>query len=172
VVERERLSLDPVAEDPEVGRWLAAMQDARSRTLQELEALPADGVEWVPPGRGNSIGTLLYHVALIEADWLFEEILGGEGPAWPKDLFPFDVREVDGTLTPVRGLTMDDHLQRLEAVRELLLGQVASMSSTELHRVRALEAYDVAPDWVLHHLMQHEAEHRAQMAWLRTAATG
>jgi uncharacterized damage-inducible protein DinB len=87
-------------------------------------------------------------------------------------MFPFDVREVDGTLTPVRGLTMDDHLRRLEAVRELLLGQVASMSSTELRRVRVLEAYDVAPDWVLHHLMQHEAEHRAQIAWLRTTAAG
>jgi uncharacterized damage-inducible protein DinB len=26
---------------------------------------------------------------------------------------------------------------------------------------------DVAPDWALHHLIQHEAEHRAQIAWLR-----
>jgi uncharacterized damage-inducible protein DinB len=155
-----------------VGRWLAAMQDARSRTLQELDGLPTDAVDWVPQGGGNSVGTLLYHVALIEADWLFVEILGGEGPAWPEDLFPFDVREVDGTLTPVRGLSKDDHLRRLESVRELLFGHVGAMSSAELHRVRALEAYDVAPDWVLHHLMQHEAEHRAQIAWLRTTAAG
>jgi uncharacterized damage-inducible protein DinB len=172
VDERERLTLDPVAEDPEVGRWLAAVHDARSRTLQELDGLPADSVDWVPPGGGNSIGTLLYHVALIEADWLFVEILGGEGPAWPKDFFPFDVREVDGTLTPVLGLTIDEHLGRLESVRRLLVGHVGVMSSAELHRVRALEEYDVAPDWVLHHLMQHEAEHRAQIAWLRTTAAG
>jgi uncharacterized damage-inducible protein DinB len=170
VGERERLALDPGSGDPEVGRWLAAMRDARARTLRELDGLPADAVDWAPPNGGNSIGTLLYHIAVIEADWLFEEILGGDGPAWPADLFPFDVREADGTLTPVRGLTMDDHLRRLEAVRELLVRHVAAMSSTEFHRVRALETYDVAPDWTLHHLMQHEAEHRAQIWSLRTAA--
>ncbi len=144
----------------------------RSRTLRELEGLPHRAVDWAPPGGGNSIGTLLYHVAVIEADWLFEEILGGEGPPWPQELFPFDVRETDGTLTPVRGLSLSDHRERLEQIRRLMVDHVAAMTSMELHRARALEAYDVAPDWVLHHLMQHEAEHRAQIWSLRMAATG
>jgi uncharacterized damage-inducible protein DinB len=172
VAEREHLALDPGTGDPEVGRWLAAMDDARSRTLQGLEGLPGRAVDWTPPGGGNSVGTLLYHLALIEADWLFEEILEGKGPAWPGELFPFEVREVDGTLTPVRGLTLAQHLERLQAVRRLLVEGVGPMSSAELHRVRSLEAYDVAPDWVLHHLLQHEAEHRAQMWSLRVAAGG
>jgi uncharacterized damage-inducible protein DinB len=158
---------------PRIRRWADGWPPCRMLGCARFRSSRlSPPTEWTGSrrGGGNSIGTLLYHVALIEADWLFEEILGGEGPAWPKDLFPFDVREVDGTLTPVRGLTMDDHLRRLEAVRQLLLGHVGAMSSADLHRVRALEPYDVAPDWVLHHLMQHEAEHRAQMAWLRTAA--
>ena len=39
--EREQLTLDPIADAPEVGRWLAAMQDARRDTLRELEGVQA-----------------------------------------------------------------------------------------------------------------------------------
>jgi uncharacterized damage-inducible protein DinB len=30
--------------------------------------------------------------------------------------------------------------------------------------------YDVTPEWVLHHLMQHEAEHRSQIGAPRARA--
>jgi len=47
----------------------------------------------LPGDAPNTIGTLLYHVAAIEADWLFDDVLGAEaGVAWPAELFPFDVR--------------------------------------------------------------------------------
>ncbi len=42
--------------------------------------------------------------------------------------------------------------------------------SDDLRRVRRREAYDVSTAWLLHHLLQHEAEHRAQIAWLRESA--
>jgi uncharacterized damage-inducible protein DinB len=58
---------------------------------------------WRPDAPLNSIGTLLYHIALVEADWLLEDIQGREYPDW------------------------------------------------------------------LHHLLQHEAEHRSHIAWLRDA---
>jgi len=41
------------------------------------------------------------------------------------------------------------------------------MSNEDFHRTRHLDSYDAAPDWVLHHLLQHEAEHRSHIAWLR-----
>jgi uncharacterized damage-inducible protein DinB len=36
--------------------------------------------------------------------------------------------------------------------------------------VRSLAEYDVTPEWVLHHMMQHEAEHRGQIGALRAGA--
>jgi uncharacterized damage-inducible protein DinB len=85
-------------------------------------------------------------------------------------LFPYDVREEGGRLTPVTGMSLADHLDRLAAVRDLVLGEVREMDLGEFHRVRCLPDYEVAPDWVLHHLMQHEAEHRAQIAELMATA--
>lgn len=45
-----------------------------------------------------------------------------------------------------------------------------SAEQAEFRRVRSLPYYDVAPEWVLHHLMQHEAEHRSQIGSLRARA--
>jgi uncharacterized damage-inducible protein DinB len=167
---KERLALEfPEAGSPEVGRWLAALQDCRRRTAEVLSAVSNADLERPAVVGMNSIGSLLYHVALIEADWLFAEILEGREPV-PEQLFPFDVREEGGRLTPVTGMSLTDHLDRLATVRSIVLDELRAMDSGEFHRIRSLPQYDVAPDWVLHHLMQHEAEHRAQIAELMAAA--
>jgi uncharacterized damage-inducible protein DinB len=44
---------------------------------------------------------------------------------------------------------------------------VQSLTVEDLRRARNLPQYDVTPDWVLHHLVQHEAEHRAELAICR-----
>jgi uncharacterized damage-inducible protein DinB len=177
--EREVLALEPIAGDPEVGRWLSAMEDARRDTLRELEGVAGDAVDWRPDGAGrsggaggdaNTIGSLLYHIALVEADWLLTDVLGPEAaPPWPADLLPFDDRDGAGRLTPVEGETLARHRERLEAVRSLFLEHMRSMSGQDFHRLRPRERFDVAADWVLHHLLQHEAEHRAQIAAIRDA---
>jgi hypothetical protein len=61
-------------------------------------------------------------------------------------------------------------VNRLETVRGLLLESYQPMDLPEFRRARLLERYDVTPEWVLHHLMQHEAEHRGQIRSLRAGA--
>ena len=101
---RERLVLDPIAEDAEVGRWLSALEDGRRDTLRELDGVTDAMVDVRVTDELNTIGTLLYHVALIEADWLLDDIFDDRG-AWPVDLLPFGDRDPKGTLTEVRGLS-------------------------------------------------------------------
>ena len=67
---RQRLVLESVADDPEVGRWLAALEDGRRDTLRELETVRPEMLDWRPDAPLNSIGTLLYHIALVETSWL------------------------------------------------------------------------------------------------------
>jgi len=167
---RRVLSLEPIGEDPEVGRWLSAMEDARRDTLRELKGVPDEALEWAPDARTNTIGTLLYHIALIEDDWLFADTLEAEDhPIRPRNLFPFPDRVEGRRLTPVTGFTMEEHLERLAIVRRLLLELLRPMTAQDFHRVRERPDFDVSPAWVLHHLLQHEAEHRAHIAWARDA---
>lgn len=168
---------------PEIGRALWMLHDTRRRTLEELEGVTPAIVDWLPtpdhalrgasqpPDGESSIGTVLYHLAGIEADWLYAEVL--EQPEFPPAviaLFPHDVRDGQGHLSQVTGLSLEEHLQRLAVVRRLLLDVFEAMELAEFRRVRSLPPYDVTPEWVLHHLMQHEAEHRSQIGALRARA--
>ena len=170
--ERELLSLEPIADDPEVGRWLSALEDARRDTLRELEPVTDAMLDERPAGLLNSIGTLVYHIALVEASWLLDDIYEGDpGPDWLRELLPFEDRDGTGRLIRVEGEPMASHLARLSRVRAYLLERLRPMSNADFHTVRHLERYDAAPDWCLHHLLQHEAEHRAHIAYLRDLLT-
>jgi hypothetical protein len=170
VTDRERLILEPLGDDPEVGRWLAALEDGRRDTLRELEGVTSAMVDRPPDGPLDAIGTILYHIALIEADWVAAEILEVEDHPGLTALLPWPDRDVQGRLTVVDGLSLEEHVARLAGVRAFALDHLRSMSAAEYHRVRSLPRYDVAPDWVVHHLLQHEAEHRAHIAWIRDTA--
>ena len=169
---RDRLVLDAEEGfDPEIGRWLAAMEDARRNTLKELEGITSDALDARPPGSENSIGTSLYHIAVIEADWLFDDLFGQAletselGP-----LFPYDVRDERGILKGIVGVSLQDHLDRLARVRATLRREIGALSLESFLAVRARDRYDVSGAWVVHHLLQHEAEHRSEIGWLRRHA--
>jgi hypothetical protein len=175
---RARLVLDPVGDHPEVGRWLAALEDGRRDTLRELERVTPAMIDWYPDAPLNSIGTLLYHIALIEADWVATEILELHDPPELAELLPWSDREENGSeggerrLWRVDGQSLSDHVERLAAIRHWILERLRPISSDEFHRVRSLEHYDVSPAWAVHHILQHEAEHRSHIAWLRDTYPG
>jgi uncharacterized damage-inducible protein DinB len=157
--------------EPEIGRWLAAMEDTRQRTKERLEGMDGKILNWAAPQSDNNIGTLLYHIAAIEADWLYADIL--EGQAFPSEvdiLLPYAVRDDHGKLMEVAGESLADHLHRLDTIRRCFLEALQGMSLDDFRRTRQLPNYDTTPEWVLHHLMQHEAEHRGQIGELRLMA--
>ena len=169
--EREVRVLEPMADAPEVGRWLSAMEHGRRDTLRELEGVSDNWIDLRPPASENSIGTLLYHVALIEADWLFDDIFGiALGDSEAAEWFPKEDRDAGGQLTDVRGESLDMHLRRLAAVRAILTDRLRPMSVADFHAPRTRDHYDVSPAWVVHHLLQHEAEHRSEIGWLKRQA--
>jgi uncharacterized damage-inducible protein DinB len=168
---RKRMFEDLPGYDPEIGRWLWAMEDTRRRTRESLQGLDDRALDWIAPHADNSIGALLYHIAAIELDWLYADIL--EGTAFPPELealFPHDVRDDQGKLVSAAGMSLADHLHRLDLVRRYFLDVFRGMSLAEFRRVRHLPDYDVNPEGIIHHLMQHEAEHRGQMGELRLLA--
>ena len=159
-----------LSKEPEIGQWLWALQDTRQRTMEELDSVSLAMIDWLPADNESSIGTILYHIADIEADWLYVEVLEQPLPSMVAALFPYATRDAHGHLTQVQGLSLEDHLKGLETVRGWLLDVFQQMDLLEFRRVRSLPDYDVTPEWVLYHLMQHEAEHRSQIGALRARA--
>lgn len=163
------LPLDGYA--PAVGAALWRLEDTRARTLALVSDMHPALIDWTPPWDGNTVGSLLYHIAAIELDYLFYDILQSEDyPEAVPALFPVDVREQDGKLTPITGDTLDRHLERLADVRVMVLSRLAAMTEQDFRTARATDNYDITPEWALHHLCQHEAEHRGQIGEILQAA--
>ena len=169
--ELKYLIVDPTLHpEPAIGVWLWALSDARRRTLVQLHDLPAAAIDWHPAESTQSIGSILYHMALIEADWLYTEVLELPIPDQLASLFPYDARDQHGLLTSIHGVVLGEHLARLDTVRQHVLASYQALDLHDFRRVRHLPDYDVTPEWVLHHLAQHEAEHRSEIGALRAIA--
>lgn len=160
----------PDAAVPEIGSVLWMIEDTRRRTYREIADLEIETIDYVGGFNQHSIGALLYHIAAIELDWLYVEVLESDIPPEMERWFPVDVRDNQSRLSAVQGETLAEHWQRLAYVRELLLKTYQTMTLAEYRRPRSLEHYDVTPEWVLHHLMQHEAGHREEICALRDEA--
>jgi len=129
--------LDPApGYEPLIGRFVTMLTDTRRRLHRDLEDLRPEELDGIPAWGANSISTLLYHVAAIELDWTFADLLGRGEDGFPEgtaDWFPVDVREDDGRLTPVIE-SLQQHLDRLEWVRGHLLDTLRGMSDADLDR--------------------------------------
>lgn len=167
--QKRLMEIEPLpAAAPEIGRMLWLLQETRKRLHEALADVTPAELDWPPPYRGgNSIGTLLYHLAAVETDWLFVEVLESDFSPEIEALLPYDMREEDGRLTPVAGVSLAEHLQRLDEVRRTLRQTFADMTPADFRRLRRLDSYDVSPEWVLFHLMHHEAEHTGQILEIR-----
>lgn len=164
LLEKELLAVRPYpSRHDEIGRALWRLEASRLRLLDMLEEVDEDCLDWRPDPRANAIGTLLYHIAAIEADWLYVEVLEAPFAAQIASLLRWPVRDGDGRLTHVPAVPLNDHLDTLQTVRQTLLDAFGKMSLADFRRARVLEPYDVTPEWVLFHLTQHETEHRGQI---------
>ena len=157
--------------DPVIATWLWALQDTRQRSLTSFEGLDDQTVNWVPAGGSNSIGSLLYHIAAVEMSWLYEDNLGADDfPQEIDSLMKYDVREDGEHLTSVIYESLNSHLERLSKRRQYFISALKGMSVEEFRRPRKMKDYKVTPEWVIHHLMQHETEHRGQIGEIRGMA--
>jgi uncharacterized damage-inducible protein DinB len=153
-----------------IGAALWALEDSRRRTNRVIADLTPEVLVWADAPPGNTIASLLYHIAAIEADWLFSEILEKSFPPEVAELFPFDVRDNEGRLTAVTGFSLRDLNFRLEKVRATLLDALRRMPVEEFRRLRSFRDYKVTPEWVILHLALHESEHRGQIGEIRRRA--
>ena len=161
---RQRNIIDPLpGYVSEIGRWLWAIEDERRKTLSVIENLSLDVLDSQPASSANTIGVLLYHLAAVEASWVYEDVLEQDIPTELGQFFPHNSLDEQGLLTRLHGSTIDTYLQRLQVVRGKLLEVYEGMSLDDFRRVRRLPDYDATPEWVLHHLIQHEAEHRGHI---------
>ncbi|MDQ0200774.1 DinB family protein [Neobacillus ginsengisoli] len=162
-MKRKKLLVVPLPGfEPEIGRWMWCLEDVRRTILERISGISQIALDTKPAG-GHSIGSLLYHISLIEADWFYEDVLGGVWNPKIRSLFPQEDRNNDNTLTHIEGQDLGEHLHRLKSVRDELISHFRSMDLEDWRKPRILKVHDVTPEWVIYHLIEHESHHRGQI---------
>lgn len=158
----DTLVVAPLANcEEEIGRWLWCLEDIRSKLIERLAGISQTTLD-TRMGKSSSIGSLLYHIAMVEAGWLYVEVLCTDFPPEIEALFPVEPWSEDG-LTHVEGQSLEEHFHRLSTVRQVFLSHLQSMTLSDWRTPRVLEEYSVTPEWVVYHLIEHEANHRGQI---------
>src|SRR5688572_3628981 len=140
---KPRFIVEPVVDcDPDVGRWLAILDDARKRTQFTFSQIKSEELD-APPVTGiNTIGTLLYHIALSDLNWVFDNMLQQPYPKHVATLFPFPQLNSIGHLSPISGWNVADYQNRLDAARQCIRDVFKPMTVSEFRQLlQRVESY-------------------------------
>ncbi|MDX2077515.1 MAG: DinB family protein [bacterium] len=169
-----RFQVDVVPDcHPEIGRWLGILDDARKRLQYALRSVQESDLD-APPAIGiNTIGTILYHIAMADLNWIYDNLLQQPYPADILPLFPYPITDEQGNLSPMRGWNLQAYQQRLSVARakvhEVFKPMTVEAFRGALRREEPDWVYEMTPESVLQHLAQHESEHRGEIQLFVTA---
>ncbi len=162
---------------PQIGRYVAQMDEVRRDLKQEVNGLIVGQLDWHPDEWTESIGTLLLHLDAVEWSWIHEDIFGVSDDDYPgvwSEAMP-----IRFGVPQVQGRPLEWYLEKLDATRERTLEVLRGFTDDDL--LRLVGEANLGPemekrstlytiDWIVWHILQHEASHVGQIELLRRLA--
>lgn len=154
---------------PRLAVYFAQLEDVRHDTKRYIAGLTPEQLSWTPHARVESIGTQLLHIAGVERSWIGEDI--EKRPMGEEWAVAFPLR-ANVNVPQVQGEPLTYFVERLDSVREETRAALGRLTDADLLReIQGLDAPADAErftiDWILYHLVEHEAHHRGQIALLK-----
>lgn len=156
---------------PQIGRLVSMMNYVRWTTLNEVEDLNVEHLDYLHDADSNTIGALLLHIAAVEASYQ-ESTLGFDS---------FKGRDADELRTAldlgerarrrIKGHRVGHYLRVLEAVRSKTLEEFARRDDKWLDEQTPFWDRRHANNYFKwFHVFEDELNHRGQIRWLRRRA--
>lgn len=152
---------------PRVGVFWAQLEDVRRETLRYVARLEPQQLSWTPQKNVESIGTLLLHIAAVERSWIGEDI--DRRPMGEEWMIAFPIRF---GIEQIHSQPLEHFLKELARTRDETRTVLSALTDDDLSRDitpldpgESTETYTI--EWILHHLVEHEAHHRGQIALLK-----
>ena len=159
---------------PQIGRLVSMMNYARWTTLEEVEGLGVEELDYLHDPQSNTVGALLMHIAAVEVSYqaaTFES----------RDLTRKELEEWGAALKlggrarrEIRGHEVGYYLGALERVRTRTLAELGQRRDTWLDEEAPFWNNQPANNFFKwFHVFEDEINHRGQIRWiLKRAAEG
>ncbi|MCY3414440.1 MAG: DinB family protein [Candidatus Heimdallarchaeota archaeon] len=146
-------------------KFYAMFEENRSRLIRRLQGVTDEMVDFTPDEHKiETIGTLLYHIAAVENDWIFYDIDKQEldEERWK---YAFANRFED--INQLKGKGLKFYLNALEEVRTKIYERFKQFNDSDLEREIESDGEIYSIEWILYHLVNHEAQHIGQISLMK-----
>ena len=153
-----------------IGYYLSGMEEVRSQLVAAVKTVPDDLIGKPAFLGAHSIGALVLHIG--EAEWFWMQmVVGGhelteedkKAPCW--DILD----DVEGVAR--NGYTTEFCLREIEKIRNQTRDLLFGYNDKDLERIILFERHGKETEhnlrWILHHLIDHEAQHKGQILMLK-----
>jgi uncharacterized damage-inducible protein DinB len=153
-----------------IGYYLSGMEEVRGQIIAAVKDIPDDLIGKPAFLGAHSIGGLILHIGEAEWFWMQMVVSGHQlteevqkSPYW--DILD-DVERVTRN-----GYTVEFCLEEVKKIRNQTRDVLFSYNDKDLERIIMFERDDKPTEhnlrWILHHLIDHEAQHKGQILMLK-----
>jgi len=165
---RELNPVDGVTQ--EIGYYLAGMEEVRGQLRNALANVPDDCACKPAVDRAHCIGALVLHIGEAEWYWMQMIISGHRLTDEDRGKPYWDVLK-DPESFSQRNYTTEFCFSEIQKIREQTRQTLRSLDDTDLNRVftrkKRGQTTEHSLRWILHHLIDHEAQHKGQILMLK-----
>ncbi len=155
---------------PGIGYYLSGREEVRGQLVDAVKDIP-DGAIGKPAFLGaHSIGALVLHIGEAEWFWMQMVVSGHQLTDEIKKAPYWDILD-DLEAVARNRYSAAFCLQEIEKIRNQTRDVLFGYSDKDLERIIIFERPDKPSEhnlrWILHHLIDHEAQHKGQILMLK-----
>ena len=160
---------------PEIGLFLAQMDDQSRRLTEDSRGASASELAWQPRPGTNTIGMLMAHNAIVEVFWISHAAMvpcdcpGVLGIGEDDDGMPIAQDSLPPATLAGKELAFFDDLRA--RARAFTYGWARRWTAADLDRTierpRKDGVWTMNVRWILYHVLEHEAGHYGQVNLVR-----
>lgn len=164
-------SLSPVAGfAPGIGFSLAALEEVREQLREAVKDMSDEDIARRAAPGTHTIGALTLHIGEAEWWWMNCVVQGDQVTDEIRHKPYWDVLE-DPDAFAAKNYSASFCLDTIDAIRAETRSFLASLTDDDLENVyrhtRGERIMEVTLRWILHHLVDHEAQHKGQILMLK-----
>ncbi len=155
---------------PQIAFYFGAMEEVREQLRAAVHELSDEALGRLAFSGAHSIGALALHIGEAEWWWMHCVISGHKLTAEDKVAAYWDVlKDPEGFGS--KRYSAEFCLREIDRIRSQTRNIVSSFGDIDLERIFSFERggtiHEYSLRWILHHLIDHEAQHKGQILMLR-----